>query len=123
MDAHKWMFTFNILRTSFRVVAVEVRMSGAVNGCPAVDDLAERRGELLVSGVSAGPKGITPNGWNRIIMKVGHAGWLPLMDEICVPSRGAPRTTKTGWYFSCLQSGPHDRHAGNAGDLSGLRLL
>jgi len=79
VDAHERVAALDVLGPGVRVVAVEVRVRGAVDCVPAVDDPAEFRGEFLVGGVARGPEGVAADGWDCVIVQVGDAGWLALV--------------------------------------------
>jgi hypothetical protein len=71
----------DVLGPGVRVVAVEVGVCRAVDCIPAVDDLAEFRGEFLVGRVARGPEGVAADGWDCVVVQVGYAGWLAFVDS------------------------------------------
>jgi hypothetical protein len=79
MNTNKRVFAFEVLRPFILLTTNEIWMSGAINGSPSIDDLAETGGELLISCVSGCPEGISSNRWNSIIVKMRYARWLMLM--------------------------------------------
>jgi hypothetical protein len=76
VDADERVAALDVLGPGVRVVAVEVGVRRAVDCIPAVDDLAELGGQLLVGGVARGPEGVAADGWDCVVVQVGYAGWL-----------------------------------------------
>jgi hypothetical protein len=49
-------------------------MRTAIHGFLPIDDLAEAWGELLVRCISRGPKCISADLWDRVIVEMGNTG-------------------------------------------------
>jgi len=81
VHAHERVATLDILEACVSVVAVEVGVRGAVDGVATVDD-AEGWGELLVGGVAGCPEGVAADGRDGVVVQVGYAGWLALVDSV-----------------------------------------
>jgi hypothetical protein len=68
MDPYNGVFTLNILRSGFGILAIEIRMSRTVDGGPAINNLAERGRELLICSIPTCPKGISSDCRDSIIV-------------------------------------------------------
>lgn len=80
------MDALNELWTGIWVVAVKVGVCAAVNGLLSVNDFAEIRAELLICCISRGPKSVTTDAWDSVVVKMSDACWVKLMNKIAVPS-------------------------------------
>jgi hypothetical protein len=117
------MLAFNILRPGFWILAIEIRMGRAIDGCLAIDKLAERRRELLVCRVSTGPECVSSNCGDCIIMEMRDPSGLLFMDEIGMPTRCSSRPTKAGGGLSCLKCRPNHTYTRNTRNLRHLGLF
>jgi hypothetical protein len=122
VDPDQRVRPLDILWPGRRVVLVQVRVRGPVDGVLAVDDLAEVRGQFFVRRVARGPERVAAHGGHGVVVQVRDAGGLALVHQVRVPARRAARFAETGGEFLGLQRGPDDRDAGDAGDLGHLGL-
>lgn len=117
------MSPLHVLWARRRVVAVEIRVSGAVDGVFPVDQAAEAGREFLICGVARGLERVAADGQDGVVVEVRYAGGLVLVHEVGVPSGGAAGFAEAGGRFGGLERGPDDGYAGDAGDLWGLWLV
>ena len=122
MDTDQRVLAFHVPRACFWVVAIQIGMGRPVNGRLSVNDLAECRRQLLIRCISAGPESVTADGGHSIIVKMCHACWLSLVDQVCMPAGVSSRLTEIGWVFGCLKRRPDDSDAAHARHLGDLRL-
>jgi len=122
MHADDRVDALDALGTGGWVVAVDVLMGRRVDGFTAVDDLAEFRGELGVCRVAAGPEGVTSKGWDGIVVQMGDARRMLLVDEITVPSRSATWVSERCTSLGCLKGWPDDGYTLYAWDVWHLRM-
>ena len=84
MNADNWMDPLDTLWACIGIVSVEIRVCRDINGLPAINDLAEFWTQFRVCAISACPKCITANGRNSIVVKVGNASRMLLVDQVTV---------------------------------------
>lgn len=106
------MDTLNVLRSLLGVFAVEVRVGGSVDTELSVNDLTEVGGELLVGGVAAGPQRITTGRGDGVIVQVGVAGRVPLVDQVGVPPGRTAGVPEAGLALRGHQVGPDETDTG-----------
>lgn len=80
VHADERVSALDVLGACVGVVAVEVRVRGAVDGVAAVDDLAELGRELLVGGVARSPERVAADGGDGVVVQVRDACWLVFVD-------------------------------------------
>lgn len=80
MDSDQRVRALNVLGSGGRVLAVQVRMCGPVDGVLTVDDCAEVRRQFLVRGVARCPERVATDGWDSVVMQVCDPRWLALVD-------------------------------------------
>lgn len=92
-----------------------------------VNDLLERRRQLVVRREPGGPERVAADLGHRVLVEVGVSGRERLMDKVGVPAilsatvGNAVRTAGVNLISPALL--PNQRDARDAGDLSGLRVL
>lgn len=85
VHANQRVRSLNMLRSSLRVVPVQVGVRRSVDSVLAINDLAEVGGQLLIRRVSTGPERVTTNGRDRVVVQVSNTGRLALMHQVSVP--------------------------------------
>ncbi|KAK8211538.1 mitochondrial import inner membrane translocase subunit tim21 [Zalaria obscura] len=74
------MYTLDVLRSSIRIVTVQIGVRRALHCVTPVYDLTEFRRQLLIRAVPTCLERVIANVWDSIVMEVRNAGWLALMD-------------------------------------------
>lgn len=105
-----------------RMLAIEIGMCRAINCRLSIDYLSKGRRELLVGSVPTCPKGISPNAWYCVVVEMGYASWLALVNQICMPAGRPSWTTETGRHFRRLKLRPDNGDTGDTRHLGYLRL-
>lgn len=82
MGAHEVVLALDELGALGGVLAVQVGVCTSVDGLLTVDQLPEIRAELFVGAVTGSPEGVATNLRDSVVVEVGDACGLALMDEI-----------------------------------------
>ena len=100
-----------MLRSSIRILPIQIRMRRPEDRIFSIDDLAEARTQLLISSIPTCPKSITSNLRHSIIMQMCDTSWLSFMYKICMPVLGTNRVTKARGALCSEEIGPDDCRA------------